>query len=485
MGRSVVRVVGALTIVLAVAGCGGPAGAPGGTAPPVDEPVTASSTAPLSASEPPPVSVLGADGPLDLVPWTSCWGDEDGGVCADGAPPDEPLDVGDVEEVAATFPRPGWEFRAQFTPVDQECARTQDVELPSTGDQQHLVRPAGPAGTYDVHLFGHGEGNSVATTFRWTTRVDGPMPVPHSSLHVLAEEDGRITSYGVELLVDDLAATPAEAVATVTVTSAEGRALTVTTTRAEGDCREEGALLFDGPDASGLEAAALGSPPFTYDVELRPPRLGHAGPVTDHLAPPTDAAEWDERYAGADRVWSGDPNGALVAEVAHLAPGRALDVGCGEGADAVWLARRGWAVTALDVSAVALARAEAAARAAGAEVAWVHSGLVGAPLPPGGFDLVSAQYPALLRTPGADAERALLAAVAPGGTLLVVHHEPDAARAAAHGFDLSLYVGPEQVREALDDAWSVDVDERRERHVTAGAGAGHTHDLVLRATRRR
>jgi SAM-dependent methyltransferase len=63
------------------------------------------------------------------------------------------------------------------------------------------------------------------------------------------------------------------------------------------------------------------------------------------------AAEWDARYSERDGArWSGRPNGRLVAEVASLAPGRALDVGCGEGADATWLARRGWTVTAIDVS---------------------------------------------------------------------------------------------------------------------------------------
>ena len=69
------------------------------------------------------------------------------------------------------------------------------------------------------------------------------------------------------------------------------------------------------------------------------------------------AAEWDAMYAERDAVWSGEPNPHLVAEVAALTPGTALDVGCGEGADAVWLARQGWAVTAVDVSQVALERA--------------------------------------------------------------------------------------------------------------------------------
>lgn len=209
-------------------------------------------------------------------------------------------------------------------------------------------------------------------------------------------------------------------------------------------------------------------------------------PVTSSSGPDLPgAAEWDERYAGADRVWSGRPNGALVAEVAGLAPGRVLDVGCGEGADAVWLAGRGWDVTALDVSAVALERAARHAAEAGVAVRWLHAGLLDADLPAGGFELVSAQYPALLRTPGADAERALLAAVAPGGTLLVVHHaDVHRCQPGTAGFDPADYVSPADVAALLDPGWDVEVDERRERHVPAGAGAHHTHDLVLRARRR-
>ena len=203
---------------------------------------------------------------------------------------------------------------------------------------------------------------------------------------------------------------------------------------------------------------------------------------------PWTETDWDERYAGAEQIWSGEPNGALVAEVSALAPGRALDVGCGEGADALWLAARGWEVTALDVSRVALERAARAADRAGVAVTWVHAGLVEAALvegvlPAGAYDLVSAQYPALLRTPDRAAERALLGAVAPGGTLLVVHH--DVLDGQAHGFDPADYVLPAVVAELLDDRWQVEVDERRDRHVSGGAGAHHTADLVLRARRLR
>src|SRR4029453_6820806 len=74
------------------------------------------------------------------------------------------------------------------------------------------------------------------------------------------------------------------------------------------------------------------------------------------------AGEWDARYSERDgAMWSGRPNGRLVAEVAGLTPGRALDVGCGEGADAIWLARRGWTVTAIDISDVAVCPAREAA----------------------------------------------------------------------------------------------------------------------------
>jgi SAM-dependent methyltransferase len=210
-------------------------------------------------------------------------------------------------------------------------------------------------------------------------------------------------------------------------------------------------------------------------------------PPGEYLGDPAVRAEWDRRYAEREQLWSGRPNGALVAEVAGLAPGRVLDVGCGEGADAVWLARGGWDVTALEVSGVALGRAAGHARDAGVAVRWVHAGLTDAALPPASFDLVSAQYPVLLRTPDADAERALLAAVAPGGVLLFVHHaEMDTRHVHDGDFDPADYVWPAMVSALLDGDWQVESYGQRPRIAPdSGAGAHPVEDLVLRARRLR
>jgi SAM-dependent methyltransferase len=218
------------------------------------------------------------------------------------------------------------------------------------------------------------------------------------------------------------------------------------------------------------------------------PDVDRSGRVhaSNHERPGGGDFDWDERYSEAEQIWSGEPNGSLVAELAGFDPGRALDVGCGEGADAIWLASLGWRVTAIDVTEVALRRARAAADRANVEVEWLHAGLLDAALPAGGYDLVSVQYPALLRTATQEAERALLAAVARHGHLLVVHHaDVDVEVAKSHGFDPDDYVSSTDVSSLLDDDWTVIVDERRARHLASGAGAGHSHDLVLHAQRRR
>lgn len=131
---------------------------------------------------------------------------------------------------------------------------------------------------------------------------------------------------------------------------------------------------------------------------------------------------WEDFYR--DGRWSGKPNSLLVEEVSALAAGTALDLGCGEGADAIWLASQGWQVSALDVSATALARAAGHASAAGVTKAidWERCDLA-VSFPRGSFDLVSACYlHSPVEMPRGRILREAAGAVAPGGTLLIVGH---------------------------------------------------------------
>ncbi|MBD2818802.1 class I SAM-dependent methyltransferase [Streptomyces parvulus] len=146
--------------------------------------------------------------------------------------------------------------------------------------------------------------------------------------------------------------------------------------------------------------------------------------MSDTPATAPAAAFWEARYRDTDRVWSGRPNELLVREASDLDPGTALDLGCGEGADAVWLASRGWRVTGVDISGTALERAagHAADAGVGDRVSWERHEL-GRSFPEGSFDLVSAHYlqsPVELDQPAV--LRAAARAVAPGGTLLLVLH---------------------------------------------------------------
>jgi SAM-dependent methyltransferase len=146
-----------------------------------------------------------------------------------------------------------------------------------------------------------------------------------------------------------------------------------------------------------------------------------------------DEAYWEERYRSAPVVWSGEPNRQLVAEAEGLPPGTALDAGSGEGADAVWLARRGWRVTAVDFAATALERGARAAEGAGIgdRIDWVRADLLSW-TPPERYDLVSAQF-FHLAPPERDVVFGRLAdAVAPGGRLLVVGHDVSDLESGAH-----------------------------------------------------
>ena len=235
-----------------------PTSPPPSTLPPSGEPLE-----PGELKAPPPVTVTYSNQSIDLHAWTYCY--KNG--CADGAPPNKPHDVGSVDNVLVAFPLPDWTFSASFSPSEEKCGRIQQVPLERTGDGQFVLRPAGYADTYDVTLFGRGNGD-LFTTFRWTTPADGPLPKPVARLAVLAGDDGNVSSYGVELDVSNLKQTPRTSKAIITVVANNGRSLTFEAKRAVGRCFPEGSLYWDRPDDQGLAAAELGGGPFTYKVEL-------------------------------------------------------------------------------------------------------------------------------------------------------------------------------------------------------------------------
>ena len=210
----------------------------------------------------------------------------------------------------------------------------------------------------------------------------------------------------------------------------------------------------------------------------------HGEPRFDTAA---QAAEWDARYRERDgAMWSGRPNGRLVAEVADLTPGRALDVGCGEGADAIWLARHGWTVTAIDISDLALRRAREAAERAGAVVEWISGDAQRAPLPVRSFDLVSLQYPALPKAAGDATVRALLDTVRPGGLLLAVYHDLDdehREHMRSKGTDPADYVGADDLGRLLGDDFTVELHAVEPR-IDPPPDTPHIGDVVLRARHR-
>jgi SAM-dependent methyltransferase len=136
-----------------------------------------------------------------------------------------------------------------------------------------------------------------------------------------------------------------------------------------------------------------------------------------------DARDWDRRWQEKALQAHGEPSSLVVDTLAELQPGRALDLACGSGRHAVWLAGRGWRVTAVDFSAEALHQAREHAAEAGADVDWVEADLVAYEPPVVAFDLVLVAY---LHVPADQRRLALaraVAAVAPGGTFLLVGHD--------------------------------------------------------------
>ncbi|MEV6277397.1 class I SAM-dependent methyltransferase [Nocardia sp. NPDC051832] len=214
--------------------------------------------------------------------------------------------------------------------------------------------------------------------------------------------------------------------------------------------------------------------------------------MTDSTAPQSAQDFWEAFYQERDQIWTGNPNPLLVREAADLTPGTALDLGSGEGGDAIWLAQRGWTVTAADISATALGRAAGHAEAAGVgdRITWTKHDLTQS-FPEGAFDLVSAQF---LHSPvEADGERndilrrAAAEAVAPGGVLLIGSHAGWASNQQHDHHPDVHFPTLDEMLDAIAEVpgeWQVETKDEVAREWTAPDGTtGVRTDTVLRIRR--
>jgi shikimate kinase/SAM-dependent methyltransferase len=238
----------------------------------------------------------------------------------------------------------------------------------------------------------------------------------------------------------------------------------------------------DGRDPEAVLRAVLAAVSASLPAEVATKAQG-AGPTGDDEREPARSRRemWDERHAARQPIESRDPDPTLVEACATLRPGRALDLGTGDGRNAVWLAARGWQVTAVDFSSVALDRGRTVASAAGVEVDWRLLDLTDWAPPKASFDLVALFF---IHLPVA--ERRIVhanaaAAVAPGGTLLVVGHDRSNLTDGVGGpQDPRVLFTPAEVVAGLPDGFAV---ERAETVRRAGTGERGPLDAVVLARR--
>ncbi len=345
-------------------------------------------------------------------------------------------------------------------------------------------------------------------------RASGVTVVAQQVRRIVADNSGRIKA--VELAGGDQIAADAVVVGTRFLVRAQMLASLGVTPAVHptglGDfieINQAGETLVSGLYAAGnvtdpsqqvLQAAAQGSwvggmIAFSLAAE----------DLEQHARPSGNQADWEHRYSGL-QIWSGNPNGALVHEVSAMTPGRALDVGVGEGGDAVWLAEQGWLVTASDISPLGLNRIAGVANERDLAIAChqADANAIGA-YGTEKFDLVSAHYASIPRTPDQRGVNNVVRAVALGGTLLVVSHDIEAMRkpplsettsgslnevplpdrqSESRPFDPDAYVRVEDFATVItnDSNWTIETYETRAR--PPGASTHHVNDIVLRAKRR-
>lgn len=208
----------------------------------------------------------------------------------------------------------------------------------------------------------------------------------------------------------------------------------------------------------------------------------NADPPEDYFEP----AAWEQRYAGTAQHWSGEPNAQLVAVLTGLQPGTALDVGCGEGADVLWLAQQGWRVTGADFSANGLRRAAHRVERAGvgSAVDWWQVDAREFDAVGRRWDLVTSHF---LHPPDAgmaDVTRRLAAAVAPGGHLLVVGHAPSHHVTHLTAAQRNAMWLAEDLLPALPEDVEPLIVEQRPRTVTRDGQVHDIEDSTLFARRR-
>jgi hypothetical protein len=237
----------------------------------------------------PPVTLHLSTRTVTLDPWAYCYDT----ACVDGIQPEHPEEVGSPDLVRFSFPEPGWTFEARFTEVGSDCPRTITVPATSTGPKTFELEPAGPAGTWDVDLFGRGDGGDVITTFRWRTPRAGTLPEPDAYLGIVSTTGGDTHVYAPELAINDLASTPENATAVITVTAADGASRTLPELRPTRGCTSVGNLFFNGPDDMRAGLADLGPLPYTYTVDLTMDGTTYTGAAVY----PDDEIEGSEPYA--------------------------------------------------------------------------------------------------------------------------------------------------------------------------------------------
>ena len=193
--------------------------------------------------------------------------------------------------------------------------------------------------------------------------------------------------------------------------------------------------------------------------------------------------DWDRRYHGTELLWTAEPNRFVATELQGLPPGRALDLGAGEGRNAVWLAERGWRVTAVDFSSVALDKGRGLAQARGVSVDWVSADLRGYRPEPAAYDLVLVAYLHLLPAERAAVLCGAATALARHGTLLVVGHDlANLAEGVGGPQDPAVLYTPEAIAAELTGL-EVGRAERVRRPVDTDAGTSEAVDTLVLATR--